>query len=155
MAPRKSKKPTAAMVPQLNEILSDTFVLYVKTLNFHWNIVDPRFAMLHELFEKQYKELAKAIDIIAEQIRILAATPAHSMRQFLDHATLVEAEGHRTGTQMIEELASDHEQCIASLHPAIEKANKIGDEGTGDMLIDRLREHEKAAWFLRSHTGRY
>jgi starvation-inducible DNA-binding protein len=141
----------ATLVPQLTELLSDTFLLYVKTLNFHWNVVAPTFQMLHQLFQTQYEELAEAADTLAEQIRILGATPPHSLRQFLDHSSLVEAEGVRSAPQMLEELASDHETIIARLRPAIQAAQKNNDEGTADLLIDRLRVHEKTLWMLRSH----
>jgi len=148
-----AKGNQAAMVPVLGELLSDTFVLYVKTLNFHWNVVGPTFQMLHELFQKQYEELAEAIDTIAEQVRMLGATPPHTMRQFLDHATLVEAEGTRPAAQMVEELASDHERLIGRLRNAITQSQKAVDEATADLLIDRLRVHDKFAWMLRSHRG--
>jgi starvation-inducible DNA-binding protein len=148
-----SKKPSveAIMVPVLGEILSDTYVLYVKTQNFHWNVVHPTFQMLHQLFQKQYEELAEAIDILAEQVRILGATPPHTMRQFLDRATLIEAEGSRPAPQMLQELSNDHERLIARIRTAIRQAQEANDEGTADLLIDRLRSHEKTLWMLRSH----
>jgi starvation-inducible DNA-binding protein len=148
-----AKKQSSEMIPVLGAILSDTYVLYVKTQNFHWNVVDPTFFMLHELFEKQYRQLAESVDIIAEQVRILGGTPPHSMRQFLEHATLVEAEGHRSAPEMVEELASDHERMRKLVHDAIHQAEDACDEGTADMLTDRLREHDKNAWMLRSHRG--
>lgn len=136
---------------QLIHILADTYVLYLKTQNFHWNVVDPRFHSLHELFEEQYEQLAEATDIIAERIRMLGSHTPASMNQFLKQTSLEEAEGHYSGDEMLQLLLADHETCANQIRSSIEDCNRLNDAGTSDMLVARLREHEKAAWMIRSH----
>jgi starvation-inducible DNA-binding protein len=140
-----------SVVDTLMTCLADTYVLYVKTQNFHWNIVDPRFAMLHKLFEEQYEELAEASDAIAEQIRKLGEIAPASMRQFLEMSTLEEASGELSGDQMLKQLMSDHDNLARSLSEWIDHASNKGDQATADLYVNRLHAHQKAAWMLRSH----
>lgn len=144
-------KVTNQIVQQLSSILADNFVLYVKTLNFHWNVVDERFYQLHKLFEEQYEELDAASDELAERIRMLGEKTPASLKSFLSLTSLKESDRSLTGNQMLEALVKDHEEIIKKLHKGIAFANDNGDDGTGDLLIQRLRSHEKMAWFLRSH----
>lgn len=131
--------------------LADTYILYVKTQNFHWNVKDPRFHSLHEFFEEQYKSLADAIDEIAERIRMLDAKTPASLKEFLVLTRLEEAKGNLSADEMIKQLIHDHQSIIQWLRPQIEQTGKHGDEGTSDLLIQRLRAHEKATWMLKSH----
>lgn len=135
----------------LSLILADTYVLYTKTQNFHWNITDPRFYSLHLLLEKQYEGLADALDDIAERIRMLGERSPGSLRQFIEMSSLEESIGDIDGDKMIEILLNDHESLARFIRERISLASKLGDEGTADLLIQRLREHEKFAWMLRSH----
>lgn len=135
----------------LAQFLSDTYVLYVKTQNFHWNMVDARFYFLHKMLEEQYEELAEAVDEIAERIRALGCKSPASMRQFLELTMLEEAGTDLNANQMILQLAEDHQVIARSLHAKIDEANKYHDDGTADLFIERLRVHEKTAWMLRSH----
>jgi starvation-inducible DNA-binding protein len=132
-------------------ILSDTYVLYTKTQNFHWNLIDPRFFSLHVLFEMQYQELAEALDDIAERIRMLGIKAPASMQEFLEMTSLRESNDDLTGDEMLEQLLQDHEDVANNIRPNITQIQKLGDEGTADLLIHRLRKHEKIAWILRSH----
>ena len=134
----------------LGRLLSDTYVLYVKTQNYHWNLVDPRFSSLHKLFEGQYEELAEAIDEIAERIRMIGYKAPGSLRGFLAHTQLEESEEEVDGDVMVDQLLSDHETVIRSLRKQVPEAQSRGDEGSADLMIQRLRAHEKAAWMLRS-----
>lgn len=135
----------------LGLILADTYVLYTKTQNFHWNVIDPRFHSLHVFWEKQYEELAEGIDEIAERIRILGERSPGSLKQFLDMTSLNESDGDLSGDEMLEVLLNDHETLCRFIRERIALAAKLGDEGTADLLIQRLRFHEKTAWMLRSH----
>lgn len=137
----------------LSQLLADSYVLYVKTQNFHWNIVDPRFHSLHEMFEEQYRQLAKAVDEMAERIRMLENKAPGSMRQFLALTSLSESDGNLLGEKMLEELLDNHEQIVDWIRPRIEEIVALGDQGTADLLIQRLRYHEKTAWMLRSHLS--
>lgn len=135
----------------LGLLLANTYVLYVKTQNFHWNVKGPRFQQLHALFESHYTALATAIDEIAEQIRILQETPPSSMKEFLDLASIEESASELSENEMLATLLSDHETIISQLAGGIELAQKNKDEGTADLLIGRSRKHLKIAWMLRSH----
>lgn len=139
------------LAQNLGLILADTYVLYAKTQNFHWNVTDPRFYFLHQLFEKQYQELAEAIDEIAERIRILGERSPGTLKQFIEMSSLKETDGDISADEMLEALLKDHETLCLYIRERIELATKLGDEGTADLLIQRLRAHEKSAWMLRSH----
>lgn len=143
-----SKNSTAG---QLSKILSDTFLLYVKTLNYHWNVVDPRFHSLHEFFEEQYEELAEACDTIAERIRAVGSKSPGSMKKFLSLTSLTESEKERSGKEMLQDLLKDHEKMIAELKKEVEIADALNDPGSSDLCVQRLRSHEKSAWMIRSH----
>lgn len=136
---------------RLGLLLADTYVLYTKTQCFHWNIVDPRFYSLHKFLEGQYEELAEAVDIIAERIRMLGERSPGSLAQFLDKTKLKESDGNLKGDDMLKELLQDHETMCRFLREGIDACQEVGDEGTADMFIQRLRDHEKTAWMLRAH----
>lgn len=135
----------------LSQALADTYILYIKTQNFHWNIVDSRFYSLHLMLEKQYEELAEGIDELAERIRMLGFKSPGSMHEFLEISSLDEAEGDLSADKMLQQLLEGHDKISSQIRPKIEEASKIGDEGTADLLISHLRFHEKTAWMLRSH----
>jgi starvation-inducible DNA-binding protein len=145
-----SNSTVEGTVQDLEKLLADTYVLYVKTQNYHWNLVDPRFSSLHKFFEEQYEELAEAVDEIAERIRMLNHRAPGSMRSFLAHTRLEESEEELDGRLMVEQLLSDHEVIIDELRKGIAKTSERGDEGTADLMVQRLRAHEKQAWMLRS-----
>lgn len=136
---------------ELSTLQADTFLLYVKTQNFHWNVVDPRFSALHKFFEKQYEELADAIDVIAERIRALGEKSLGSMHAYLEYTRLEESNSNLTADEMLKTLLQDHESLIQSLRAAIEKIAAWGDQGSSDLCINRLRVHEKIAWMIKSH----
>jgi len=142
---------TRPIVADLKTLLANTYVLYVKTQNFHWNVEDPRFHSLHVFFEEHYKELADAVDLIAERIRVLREKTPASLAAFLELTTLNEAGDDLDTQEMLRELLHDHENISVWLRGRIEPTQKLGDEGTADLMIERLRAHEKAAWMLRSH----
>lgn len=136
----------------LNQSLSDQHVLYIKTRNFHWNLVGKRFHTLHEFLEEQYKQLEIAIDETAERVRMVGGIPHASMAEFTQSATLEEAEGKLIdGDEAIALLLRDHEEIIWFLRENVEKVNGLNDPGTADFLTDLLKSHEKIAWMLRSH----
>ena len=146
-----SAKATQELSSILGGILADTYVLYTKTQNFHWNIVDPRFYALHKFLEEQYEELSEAIDEIAERIRMIGHRAPGSLKQFLALTSLKEANGEMNAEEMIQVLTEDHETLIQALREKIRKASDLADEGSADLLIQRIRAHEKFAWMLRSH----
>lgn len=148
-----TKSVSSKVTDDLKALLSDTYVLYVKTQNFHWNVKGPRFQQLHAFFEEQYTGLAAAIDEIAEQIRILQARPPSSMKEFLQLSSLQESTDELSENEMLSILLSDHETIIRSLTQMTLAAQDANDEATADLYIQRVRNHEKIAWMIRSHIG--
>ena len=137
----------------LEKWLADTYILTIKTQNFHWNVVDPRFHSLHEMFEEQYNQLNSSIDEIAERIRMLGMKTPASMKDFLEITTLDEETGNSTANEMILKLLDDHQTIASYLRAQIEEVNGMGDQGTGDLMIQRLRFHEKSAWMLKASAA--
>lgn len=135
---------------ELIHFLADTYALYLKTQNFHWNVTGPLFPALHQLFEDQYKELAEAADVIAERIRALGSFTPASFSQFNKLTSIKEANGTYSAKEMIEQLREDHETLSHHAMIIFKKAEKAEDQGTMDMLVDRMRAHDKTAWMLRS-----
>lgn len=138
----------------LSLLLSNMFTLFLKTYNYHWNVVDPRFSELHELFEKQVKEMFEQIDEIAERIRMLGQKTPATMKYFTENASLKEASGSLSGDEMIQSLARDHQALSTWLRDKIPEVQNLGDEGTADLYIQHLRAHDKTAWMLLSHHSK-
>lgn len=138
---------------KLGDFLADTFVLYVKTLNYHWNMAGANFYMYHKLLETQYQDLAQAADEIAERIRMLGRQAPATMASFLKLASLKEGTSGLSQDKMITDLADSHqsmiEQCNMLIHFTEEA--ETDDQGTADLIIKQIRFHEKQAWLLKSH----
>lgn len=134
----------------LAHFLADTYTLYLKTHNFHWNVTGPMFPTLHLMFEGQYGELAVAVDDIAERIRALGMKAPGSYAEFSKLTTIKESVGEVTSTQMIADLVAGHEAVIRTGRGLFAMVNEAHDEPTTDLLVQRLRVHEKTAWMLRS-----
>lgn len=134
----------------LSKLLADTYALYVKTQNLHWNIHGPEFYSLHLLSEKQYEELAENIDEIAERIRALGFYVEGSMESFLKLSSITEEHAINPKHTYLEHLIQSHEVVIRDLRNLGNAAEKHHDHGTVDMIGKLLRFHEQAAWMLRS-----
>jgi starvation-inducible DNA-binding protein len=137
----------------LSNMLADTFTLYLKTHNFHWNVTGPMFHTLHLMFEEQYNQLWLAGDAIAERIRALGCTAPGSYSEFSKLTYLREPEAVLSATEMIAELLRDHETCARTARWALSVARTAVDAPTEDLLTQRLIAHEKTAWMLRSMLG--
>lgn len=142
-----------AVVAILNTVLADEFVLYVKSRRFHWNVEGPDFAELHELFQKQYEQLGKAVDDVAERARALDGVAAGSLDEYLELTRLEEEAGERYDARgMIAALVADHEALIRNLREDLRAcSDEHGDEGTMDFLTGLMQAHEKMAWMLRAY----
>lgn len=137
----------------LCHLLADSYTLYLKTHNYHWNVTGPMFNALHLMFEAQYNELALAVDLIAERIRALGFPAPGSYREFLKLSTIPEATGSPTAEEMIRQLVDGQESIVRtarSIFPIVDDAH---DEPTADLLTQRMQVHEKTAWMLRSLLG--
>lgn len=134
----------------LSHYLADTYSLYLKTQNYHWNVEGPMFRSLHLMFEEQYTALAGAIDTIAERIRSLGELAPGSFSEFQKLASIPEAKGHPAAMDMVKDLISGHEAAICSARKIIEMADGANDASTSDMLTTLMEGHEKNAWMLRA-----
>ncbi len=144
-------KHRKSMAAGLAELLADSYSVYLKTHNFHWNVTGPMFATLHTLFEQQYTELATAVDEIAERIRALGEYAPGSYSQFSQLSKVPEETGIPVAEQMIRTLVTDQETLIRRARALTSAADEAGDEATLDILTRRIEAHEKNAWMLRSH----
>ncbi|PSB14203.1 DNA starvation/stationary phase protection protein [filamentous cyanobacterium CCP1] len=134
----------------LSKLLADTYTLYLKTHNFHWNVTGPMFQTLHLMFEQQYNELALAVDLIAERIRALGFPAPGTYKEFVNLSSISEEEGVPSAEDMIRKLVEGQEAVVRtarSIFPAVERSH---DEPTADLLTQRMQVHEKTAWMLRS-----
>ncbi|NKD77378.1 DNA starvation/stationary phase protection protein [Haematospirillum sp. H1815] len=134
----------------LSRLLADTYTLYIKTHNFHWNVTGPMFNTLHMMFETQYNELALAVDQVAERIRSLGAYAPGSYKQFSALTSLKEETGVPAAEDMIAQLVKGHEAVARTARDVFPLAEDARDESTTDLLTQRLQVHEKTAWMLRS-----
>lgn len=139
------------VVECLTQVLADSFTLYVKTLNYHWNVEGQRFIAIHELTEKQYRAMVEAIDEIAERIRALGFYTPGSMSAYREISRINEANSGDVDAQtMLRDLETDHRMIVEQLREGVQIADKNGDSTTADIFSDRREFHEEAAWMLRS-----
>ena len=139
-----------AIAEGLSRLLADTYTLYLKTHNYHWNVTGPMFQTLHLMFETQYTELATAVDLIAERIRALGERAPGSYREYGKLSSIDEDVDPPDAMEMVRRLVEGREAVVRtarSIFPTVEAA---GDEVTADLLTQRMQVHEKTAWMLRS-----
>jgi starvation-inducible DNA-binding protein len=136
---------------QLAVLLADTYVLYLKTQNFHWNVTGKMFGALHLLFEQQYKQLSESIDEIAECIRSLGFAVPATLGDFQKRTSLRDSNGFPKAKEMILELIEAHEVLIETSRVVLEFSESVDDIGTSDLAVKRIQFHEKCAWMLRSY----
>ncbi len=134
----------------LSRLLADTYSLYLKTHNFHWNVTGPMFQTLHVMFETQYDELAIAVDLIAERIRALDFPAPGTYSEFQRLSSVTETEGVLKANDMIRELVQGQETVVRTARSIFPVAEAAHDEATADLLTQRIQLHEKTAWMLRS-----
>ena len=134
----------------LSRLLADSYTLYLKTHNYHWNVTGPMFSTLHQLFEQQYLELATAVDLIAERIRALGFRAPGSYKEFTHLTSICEAEGEPDATEMIRDLMEGQEAVVRTARSIFAVVEEAHDEPTADLLTQRMQIHEKNAWMLRS-----
>ena len=144
------KKDREAIADGLSRLLADTYTLYLKTHNFHWNVTGPMFQTLHLMFETQYNELALAVDLIAERIRSLGFPAPGTYQQFIKLSSIKETVEVPSATNMIELLVEGQEAVVRTARSIFPTVDKVSDEPTADLLTQRMQVHEKTAWMLRS-----
>lgn len=134
----------------LSHVLADSYTLYLKTHNFHWNVTGPMFQTLHLMFETHYQELAVAVDQIAERIRSLGLPAPGTYGQFQELTSIEEDDGVPAAHDMIKRLVQGHETVARTSREAFAVAEKANDQSTCDLLTQRMQLHEKTSWMLRS-----
>lgn len=137
----------------LSRLLADTYTLYLKTHNYHWNVTGPMFQTLHLMFETQYTELADAVDVIAERIRALGFPAPGTYSEFAELSAISEAKGVPSAEEMIKSLVEGQETVVRTARSVFPTAESASDEPTADLLTQRMQIHEKTAWMLRSLLG--
>jgi len=140
-----SNKPTT---DALQHVLANSYTLYLKTQNYHWNVTGPHFRSLHSLFEEQYTELIEANDEIAERIRTLGEKVPASFAIFSKNSNISDGNENSDANDMVKELAQDQQIVIDYLRKALREAENAQDDATCDLLIRRIDTHEKNRWML-------
>lgn len=139
-----------AIAEGLNRVLADTYTLYLKTHNYHWNVTGPQFNSLHLMFMTQYTALALLVDEVAERIRALGFPAPGSYRAYSKLSSITEEDTVPGADDMVRNLARGHEILVSTARSVFPAAEKGGDEATADLLTQMMREGEKTAWMLRS-----
>ena len=134
----------------LSQLLADSYTLYLKTHNYHWNVEGPMFNTLHLMFEGHYTELATAVDEIAERIRALGVKAPGSYGAYAKLTTVEEGSGDESAEEMIRQLVAGQEAVVRTAREVFKTAEAASDEPTADLLTQRMQIHEKNAWMLRS-----
>ena len=147
-----SKPKRYDVAEALSRLLADSYTLYLKTHNFHWNVTGPMFTTLHTLFETQYNEYALAVDEIAERIRALGCPAPGTYTEFAQLAKVKESKGVPKATAMIQQLVADQAIVAESARAVLAAAEAAGDAASADLATRRIEVHEKNAWMLRSHV---
>ena len=144
------EKDRRAIAGGLSKLLADSYTLYLKTHNYHWNVTGPQFSTLHQMFETQYTELALAVDEVAERIRALGEPAPGSYQAFAKLTSIDEEDGMPGAEEMVRQLVKGQEAVVRTAREAFKAAEAANDEPTADLLTQRMQVHEKNAWMLRS-----
>jgi len=145
-----SEQDRQAIATGVGELLADTYTLYLKTHNFHWNVTGPKFRDLHLMFEEHYNELATAVDDIAERIRTLGFPAPGTYSQYAELSSIKETMGIPDADEMVRILTADNETIVRTARRILPFAQEANDESTASLISDRMVIHEKTAWMLRS-----
>lgn len=145
-----NEKDRSEIAIGLSKLLADTYSLYLKTHNFHWNVTGPMFQTLHLMFETQYNELALAVDLIAERIRALGLPAPGTYSEFARLSSIRETSGVPKAEEMVQILVTGQEAIVRTARSVFPAAANASDEATADLLTQRIQLHEKTAWMLRS-----
>ena len=137
------------LLTSLKVLLADCYALYLKTQNYHWNVEGPNFKVLHLQFEEQYKDLAEAIDTVAEHIRGLGDKAPGTFDAYKNSAIKPGNERY-TAVEMLKDLEHDQKVIQVTISEALKVAQFTKDEVVADFMIERLKVHRKVQWMLRS-----
>ena len=139
-----------AIAQSLSRLLADSYVVYLKTHSFHWNVEGPMFQTLHQMFMEQYTETWNAIDLIAERIRSLGEYAPGTYREYARLTRVQETEGVPRAEEMVRLLIEGQEAIVRTAREVLAVADEANDQPTLDLVTQRMQVHEKNAWMLRS-----
>jgi starvation-inducible DNA-binding protein len=134
----------------LRRVLADSYTLYLKTHNYHWNVVGPMFHTLHTMFETQYTELSLSVDEVAERIRAMGEVAPGTYREFAELSSVKEDTDHPDAPEMIRRLVDARQTSARTIREVLPLAEAAPDQVSTDLLVRLLDTHEKTAWMLRS-----
>jgi starvation-inducible DNA-binding protein len=151
-----AKEARHGVIEILNRTLCDENILYIKTKNYHWNVVGPDFSERHAFFKEQYKAPDAMIDEVAERVRDLNGKSLGTYSEYLEHSRLKEFPGdYPDDRTMISNLLADHEQIIRNLRKDADRCeDEYHDMGTNNFILEAMQKHEKMAWMLRAHLDK-
>lgn len=135
---------------ELTRLLADTYALYLKSQNYHWNVEGQMFRSLHLMFEEHYMELRDAVDEVAERIRSLGHTAPAGFAEYSKLTDIADGDPNRDAMAMVRDLAEGHEACARTARTVVKAAEEAGDVATADLATMRVETHEKTAWMLRA-----
>jgi starvation-inducible DNA-binding protein len=138
------------LVEMMKKVLADTFAMYLKSHNYHWNVEGSNFPQYHDFFGNLYAELHGAVDPIAEQIRALDSYAPGSLSRFIELTEIQDELNVPLGTDMARKLLGDNEIVMNTLNMALKLAEQFDKQGLMDFLAGRIDTHSKHAWMLRS-----
>ena len=145
-----AEKDRKKIADGLSRMLADTYTLYLKTHNFHWNVTGPMFQTLHLMFQTQYNEIWLAVDMVAERIRGLGYPAPGTYKEFAALTSIKESSGTTSAKEMIKQLVAGQEAVVRTARELLPVVEKVGDQPTVDLLSARMMVHEQNAWMLRS-----
>ncbi len=140
------------LIEIMRKVLADTFAMYLKSHNYHWNVEGANFPQYHDFFGNLYEELHGAVDPIAEEIRSMDAYAPGSFTRFLELTTIEDETSIPGGIEMVRRLAMDNEKVLATLDIAFKLADELDQQGLADFIAGRIDAHKKHGWMLRSIT---
>ena len=138
------------LIELMKKTLADTFTMYLKAHNFHWNVEGINFVQFHDFFGKLYEELHSSVDEIAEEIRALNSYAPGSLTRFKELTEIEEETNIPTSTEMVRKLLTDNEKIINTLNLTFKLADQFDKQGLADFIAGRIDTHEKHGWMLRS-----
>lgn len=142
-----------ALIKELEQLLADTYALYLKTQNYHWHVKGPHFSQLHELFQGQYEALAENIDEVAERIVMLGGQAPANFKALGALTNINDGDAGLTWQNMISDLASDQDKLINSAKNVLKAAQAVDDETTFGLIVEEIADYEKHKWFLENHIS--
>jgi starvation-inducible DNA-binding protein len=140
------------LIEMMRKVLADTFAMYLKAHNYHWNVEGSNFPQYHDFFGNLYQELHGAVDPIAEEIRALDAYVPGSLSRFLELTEIEDELSIPNGVEMARRLMVDNQKVIMTLDMAFKLADEFDQQGLADFIAGRIDTHNKHGWMLRSIT---